>query len=546
MKIIASLILLICCLGCQDTTQTKSVDSTIALGQIEHQFTIKPEANPDFEHGLLLLHSFEYDDAREYFDLAIKADPTELMSYWGKTMTYYKALWGLQDLEEGRAVMEVAGESETSRLALADNEMEADFWSGAEILFGEGEFKERNKGYSAHLAQMYEKYPGNSEVAAFYALSLLWADSPDGDAKNELLSAKIADGILSENPNHPGAVHYKIHALDNPALATDAQVVADLYAKIAPDATHALHMPSHIYLALGRWANVVACNEASYGASIKRIERKDLGPADRGYHSYAWLHYGYLQQGRYQDAAKLLTDMYTFKEESPNAGARGYLIGMQNAQMVEAPEWTLAMNPELDIKAEDLSIATQASQAFLAGYIAYQKNDEKSIADQIKNLESKIKIAALLVSEDGTAMCSAGATRYAPNRNTILMAETQLYQLEALKAAVKKDDQKFEEAIELATAKELSTEYGSGPPTVAMPSFEQYGYWLLGKGRFSDALSQFEISLQRSPKRVNALRGSLTALKALGKAAEALEVHSELEAIWAQADKAALKTIASI
>ena len=65
MKIIASLILLICCLGCQDTTQTKSVDSTIALGQIEHQFTIKPEANPDFEHGLLLLHSFEYDDARE-------------------------------------------------------------------------------------------------------------------------------------------------------------------------------------------------------------------------------------------------------------------------------------------------------------------------------------------------------------------------------------------------------------------------------------------------------------------------------------------------
>jgi tetratricopeptide (TPR) repeat protein len=393
---------------------------------------------------------------------------------------------------------------------------------------------------------MYEKYPGNSEVAAFYALSLLWADGPDGDTKNEILSAKIADGILRENPNHPGAVHYKIHALDNPALAIDAQIVADLYAKIAPDATHALHMPSHIYLALGRWADVVACNEASYGASIKRLERKNLGPAERGYHSYAWLHYGYLQQGRYEDAARLLADMYTFKEESPNAGARGYLIGMQNAQMIEAPEWTLQMHPQLDIKSEDLSIATQASQAFLAGSMSLAEHDEEGISAQIKNLEAKIKIAAMLVSEDGTAMCSAGTTRYAPNRNTILMAETQLHQLQALQAAAHKSDSKYEEFIRLATAKELSTEYGSGPPTVALPSSEQYGYWLLDKGRFAEALDQFNQSLKRSPKRVNALRGSWTALKALGKTNEAQEVYAELQAIWVKADKAALNTIASI
>src|SRR5690606_14723256 len=179
-------------------------------------------------------------------------------------------------------------------------ELEKDFWQGLEILFGDGELKERNELFAGHMTSLYNKYPGNEEVAAFYAISLLWAGGPGFDQEKSLLSSRVADGILKENPNHPGALHYKIHALDHPELAGEARHAADLYARVAPDATHALHMPSHIYLALGLWDHVVSSNEASYAASVARLERKNLGDESRGYHSYAWLHYGYLQQGRYR------------------------------------------------------------------------------------------------------------------------------------------------------------------------------------------------------------------------------------------------------
>ncbi|NND32457.1 MAG: hypothetical protein HKN76_07690, partial [Saprospiraceae bacterium] len=475
MRIFTLSLLSIFILSCSQQVATDQPDD--ALGTLMHEFSINKNAAEEFEKGLLLLHSFEYDDAREAFDLAIAADSTEMMSYWGKTMTYYKALWGLQDIDAGRSVMQQLGPNKEVRLSHAGDELEKDFWTGLELLFGEGEFKERNKEYSTHLGKLYDKYPGNGEVAAFYALSLLWSDTPDGDNKTELLSAKIADGILKENPNHPGAVHYKIHALDNPALAIEAQFAADLYAKIAPDATHALHMPSHIYLALGRWDDVVSSNEASYAASIKRIERKNLGPAARGYHSYAWLHYGYLQQGRYDLAASLLTDMYKFADETPNASARSYLIGMQNAQIIECPDWNLETGPRLEIDVEDLNISSQAAHSFLCGMNAANDDDKDALVAEIESLKAKIAVASLLVGEDGSAMCSAGTTRYAPNKNTILMAETILSQLQALSAGLIQDDQSCEAALILATTKESETEYGSGPPSVALPSFEQYGYW---------------------------------------------------------------------
>ena len=531
-------------LGCNQSDNI-SEDDHQELGVLHHEFSISEKAKGDFEQGLLLLHSFEYDDAREAFDRAIEADSSELMAHWGKTLTYYKALWGLQNIDAGRSAMNRVGPTTKARLDQAGDELERDFWIGLEHLFGEGEFKERNKKYSEHLEKLYDKYPGNGEVAAFYALSLLWSDTPDGGTENELLSAKIADGVLKENPNHPGAIHYKIHALDNPALAIEAQIAADMYAKIAPDATHALHMPSHIYLALGRWDDVVASNEASYAASVKRIERKNLGPADRGYHSYAWLHYGYLQQGRYDLAAKLLTDMYTFADEASTASARSYLIGMQNAQLIECPSWNLNVEPRRMVDAEDLNISTQAAHAFFRGMLAVDEGKVADLADEIESLGKKIKVASLLVSEDGSAMCSAGTTRYAPNKNTILMAETIFYQLRALQASMRNDKEALEKALVTATKKEEETEYGSGPPQVALPSFEQYGYWLLGQGRAEEALAQFQISLKRAPRRVNALRGKLESLKFLNRASELKVVHEELEEIWSKADAVALNMIAS-
>lgn len=253
---LATCLLILAC--CQPPSNSEQAASH--LGELHYDFSISASAKPHFDEGLLLLHSFEYTDARVAFMQATEADPSELMAWWGVAMSHYKALWGLQDLDAGRGVMEQVGSTKAERLAKAENELERDFWTGVELLFGEGEFYERNKAYSDHMGELYKKYEGNEEVAAFYSLGLMWSEPVGRNQDLMRRSATVAASVLEENPNHPGALHYMIHAYDDPELANLAVLAADKYARVAPDAAHALHMPSHIYLQLGRWNDVVSSN----------------------------------------------------------------------------------------------------------------------------------------------------------------------------------------------------------------------------------------------------------------------------------------------
>ena len=513
MKYTMPLLLAFCLMNCSD--QAKKPQESSSLGSLQHQFTISEAARTDFEKGLLLLHSFEYDDARDEFQRALKADSTEVMAYWGEAMTHYKALWRLQDVDAGRAVMSKLGSTEEDRLSKAENELEKDFWKGVELLYGEGELNERNRAYSDHMATLYKKYPNNQEVAAFYALGLMWSVPLGRDAEVFDKSAQVVAGILEENPNHPGALHYMIHAYDDPNYAQLAINAADKYAKVAPDATHALHMPSHIYLALGMWSDVVSSNEASYQASVNRLERKGLGDAARGYHSYSWLHYGYLQQERQQDAHRLLKDMVGYAQKSPTRQARGYWISMQNAYLTDAHHWSNEIDPII-VSRHDLGLISQAGHRFFQGRMAYLKGDSETISAQMDSLDMEIAAAEMLVTSDGITLCSAGTTRYAPNRTDIQRSQVMWNQLKAYKAILANDQEEAEQAMQKATKIEASTGYSFGPPDVPYPSFEQYGYWLLDQDRPEEALAQFDNSLVRMPKRTNALRGKKLALEAMG------------------------------
>ena len=158
-------------------------------------------------------------NARESFEKAIKADSTEIMGFWGVAMSHYKALWGLQNIPAGRATMARIADTKSARLEAASEGLERDLWQGIEILYGEGELAERNQKYTDHMAELHDEYEGSQEIAAFYALALMWSASIDADDEVYKMSANVAKGILEENPNHPGAVHYIIHAYDNPELA---------------------------------------------------------------------------------------------------------------------------------------------------------------------------------------------------------------------------------------------------------------------------------------------------------------------------------------
>jgi tetratricopeptide (TPR) repeat protein len=517
-------------LGCSDNQKVK--DSSYALGELQHQFTISNKAESSFEKGLLLLHSFEYEDSREAFQQAISEDASEIMGYWGEAMTHYQALWGLQDVEKGRLVLSKLGENKEERLTKISDPLEMDFWLGVEILYGEGELKERNSAYARHMGELYEKYPANQEVAAFYALALMWAEDTYGDDRE--ISSRVASGILQENPNHPGALHYMIHIYDHPDYADNAQEAADLYSKVAPDATHALHMPSHIYLALGMWNDVVASNEISYAASVRRMERKELSDASRGFHSFAWLHYGYLQQNRLDKATELLKDMYVLTEKAGTPSARGYLLSMQNAQIV-----TLGYLPDkrapMSVQYDDLGLRSKAMWHMTSAFYASKSNDALKIKQETDTLEIHIEAARLLITDEGVAMCAAGPTRYAPTKFSIIEAEVVVEEMKALYAQVSGDAGTLEAHLKKAVSLEDQLPPPVGPPDVVLPSYEMYGQWLLENGRAEEALDFFNKSLKRTPNRLNALQGKLKALKNLAREQEALEAE-QLIATFASSD----------
>lgn len=512
--------------SCSQQNEKTTEDYTL-LGDINYQFPVSTEAKKDFSKGLLLLHSFEYEDGKEAFLASQAADKSEVMAYWGEAMCYYKALWGLQDVPAGRGVMAKLGATKEERLAKAEEGLEREFWEGIEILYGEGELYERNEKYTAHLESLYAKYPNDLEVAAFYSLSLLWADY--NNQENLDKASEVAAGIIKENPTHPGALHYMIHSNDDPVYAKLAKNAADEYAKVAPDAAHALHMPSHIYVALGMWNEVVSSNIESYGASLNRMERKGLDGNARGYHSMAWLHYGYLQQGNYDKAENLMREMISYYQDS--TASDDYTIVMQNEQRIESGTWPQGLKP-IDVDYSKLGLSAKSQKHFFNSLLAFDNKDALGIEKEIGTLQEQVAAAKLLVRDDGIALCSAGPTRFAPSAGQITKTNAVVHQMKALKAMLANDDKKVEKQLLEATALEASESYDSGPPFIAYPTFEQYGDWLLTKDRPADALVQFDKSLVNRTNRAKALHGKIKALNMLGRTEDASEVQKILDVFW--------------
>ncbi len=527
-------------LGCSSEEQTAATDTPDAsvLGELQHGFTLNKATQEKFEEGLLLLHNFEYDDALTAFEAATALDDTEVLTHWGEAMCQYKALWRLQNTEKGREVLARLGDTKEERLASISDPIEKAMWEMVEIMYGEGQFDERNQAIAKHLAAQHAKFPEHQEIAAFYALSLIWATETYGDGSEDLrLAASIADDILEVNPLHPGALHYKIHALDGPTSAQDAHTAADAYAKVAADAAHALHMPSHIYLALGEWEGVVASNEVSYDASVNRMNRMDLTDGARGYHSYAWLHYGLLQQGRYREAEALLRDMLDYVPKDPTKGARGYLLGMQSRQLVESGAISPETKLDTDVKVYDIGLVAQSVRSFLKAQMAFQSEEVGALQEEIAWLSTQISLASELVAGDGLAMCAEGTTRYAPTENAITSAKVVIAQMQGMIALIEGNGARFETHMKEAVALEDQTDFPAGPPTITKPSFEQYGEWLLEQGQYDEAVAQFDKALHRMPRRSKSLMGKMLALQELKQDEEAAQIQEELEAIFAKADK---------
>jgi len=482
-------------------------EASLKLGEAHLPNSGNEAAQPHFEKGLLLLHSFEYEDARAAFMKAQEADPEFAMARWGEAMTHNHPIWHRQQYEEGQAALVKLGESQETRLAKVPEGIERDLWQSAEILFGEGEKAARDSTYAEYMGMLMKKYPDNQEVAALHALSLLGAVQEGRDEDVFGKSAVIAQGILKENPNHPGALHYLIHSFDDPQHAHLALEAANSYAKVAPDAAHALHMPSHIYVAMGMWEEVVSSNIASYDASVKRMNEKGLGNDARSYHAFHWLLYGYLQLGDFEKARDILLKMEEYTRETPSEGARAYLIRMKGNYLVETGAWEDEAISQIQVDLTDMNISHQAIHYFLKGMMAYQSQDRQVLNQAIDTLFNKIQLASMSISNRGAPMCSGGGSYSKANSIEVGQAQVVELQLRALMAQLNNEEADAERFMREAVKLQDSLDYSYGPPEIVYPAYEFYGEWLLEKGRQEEAAAQFERALERGPGRLNAVAG---------------------------------------
>ena len=473
------------------------------LGIVNIEVSGNKEAVPHFEKGLLLLHSFEYADSRDAFLEAQKTDPEMLMSYWGEAMTYNHPLWSEQDFENGmEALKKLKNKQATSKVT----ELENDFIEGIHILYESDSSKVvRDKNYANFMSSLNKKYPDNHEVAAFYALSLL-GSVPDGrDEKTYGKGADIANGILKENPKHPGALHYLIHSYDDPEHAKLALTAADSYAVVAPDASHALHMPSHIYVAMGMWDKVVSSNENSYQASINRMIAKNLAPNGRGFHAYHWLEYGYLQQGRIEDAKKLVIDMEGFTKESPNKYSRSHMVYLKGTYLVESDQWNSDI-ANINVDISDLNLTVRSQYRFIEGMKAFKSEDKATLEASIEAIKKDYDKESYLVTYDAASFCS-GANRNTTSPSMLLETEIMMEQLKALKFWLDHDTELTEMHLTKSLELEQDLSYSYGPPVIQKPTHELYADWLLGQGRNQEALEQYQAALVKAPMRRTALSG---------------------------------------
>src|SRR4030095_9722655 len=270
-------------------------------------------------------------------------EPEFMMGYWGEAMTYNHPLWSEQDTPAGKIV--IAKIKDTAQLT----PRERAYLDAVKLLYSAGDKNARDVAYSAAMEKIYREYPDDLDAAAFYSLSLLGLVQPgDKGYRLQARAGAIALEVYQKNPNHSGAAHSISHAFHDPEHAILALPAARRYAEIAPEAHHARHMPSHIFLQLGMWPEAAASNESAWEASDAWMKRKNLSLNVRDYHSLHWLLYCYLQQGRYTKAEELLTLMKRVMSESTydNKLRPGYYennyANMAAAFVVETERWELA------------------------------------------------------------------------------------------------------------------------------------------------------------------------------------------------------------
>jgi tetratricopeptide (TPR) repeat protein len=462
------------------------------LGKVVFPNSCSASAQPAMLQGIAQLHSFQYAAATSAFTEVTHIDPKCAVAYWGLAMSSYRPLWDGADqkaLNKGRHFLDQIQKD------WPVSQREQEYINAIAIIFSDNRRlgDDRIVAYSHAMADIAKKYPDDGEAQAFYALSLLALPHDDTKIREQVIA--ILNKLMASQPEHPGAVHYLIHAADTSELAPQGLEAARRYAKIAPDSSHALHMPAHIFVRLGLWRESVDSNLAAAAAAAEAT-RNHMGEAQYQFHAMDFLDFSYLQLGEEAKARQVVEDL-TKVVGGSEGWIRNLRVILTTRNLLELHRWkeALALVPQGDTFEFQLVYALHAIAAARTG-------DAHAAEENYKNLKKAMKQ-------------KAGKDH---------LEDYRRQEVEAWVAFAKGDSKKAVKLMRAAAARQDKEDSGD----FTVPAREMLADVLMELHQPAQALGEYESVLKMSPNRFNDLYGAASSAQMAGESAKAKSYYSKL------------------
>jgi tetratricopeptide (TPR) repeat protein len=502
-------------------------------GKVTFPITCAPDVQSHFARGVALLHSFFYEEARRVFTSVAERDPKCAMAQWGIAMTWWHPIWtppNPDEMRAGKAAIEKAmsmnAGSDRERgfiTALNTYYYTPDSSSAAPVgqsCHGPVGPRDRVVAYEKAMQQLRDKYPDDFEVQTFYAFAVLgvgYATPNDTTLSKQLEAAGILEKLRKENPNHPGVVHYLIHAYDYPQLAQRGLASAQSYASIAPWVPHALHMPSHIFTRLGMWDESIAANRASAEASraYSAMRHRDATEAEE-LHALDYMAYSYLQEAQDAEAKSIVDLAAKVRKTNPELefSAAYALAAIPTRYAFERNDWAAAANLSIP------NVPHWSSFPFMEALIEYGHALGRAHTGDADG--ARKAIARMQQLRDATK----------DPKFDYFKSHLDL-QMQAASAWVAAAEGKKNDAIDmLRRAADSEDILGKHPvsPGAFVPIREQLGALLLEVEQPIDAQREFEAALKIYPGRFRGLYGAAQAAELAGDNEDANRYYTKLAA----------------
>jgi hypothetical protein len=517
------------------------------LGQLEFPITGSPACQARFREGMLALHSFEYDRAHRDFAAALAADPGCAMAAWGDAMAHDHPIWGERDLPKARAALaRITGEGRlTAR--------ERGLIEAARALMAHVDPKAAHQAWLEVTTRLHRDFAGDDEVSLQHALALLSVHGYRPAAqRGQSEAGALAMEVLGRRPRHPGAAHYVIHAFDNREHAILALPAARIYARIAPAAGHALHMPSHIFTHLGMWRDVAPSNQQAFAASQAWSRSVGEPESKWDWHSFSWLVAANLELGQHAAARAKLDEIRALIARHDSPEVRGAYSTLVSNYLSQTGRWSEAetLVAPLLLKASDEGPAGSGAVACAAHAPGGSKPTRypfvlfARISAHGLRAEAALALGRTREAEARAADLVTVIGQMAPwakqGRMSDVIASYQAWAAEVrARAQVLRTPTAAARAralAALAEAARLEDKLGSAGPAFFLTARERRTAALMAAGQPREALAEAERVLDQRPNRALSLLAAARAARAAGDRTASQRYYATLDALWSDAD----------